>query len=137
MPFLCEISVTDKLEFVDIDKLRLCQLDQIQKPYNCRPIEHSRGKFLCMTVLQHPKSRQEANEFSAKSNGKLSTASSYDIKRVLKHILALNGNSIKNNSLFLVGDEKYVEIDWSNEPDFAIAIKISQKMPLHDCTIAS
>ena len=74
-----------------------------------------------MTVLQHPKSRQEENEFCAKSNGKLSTASSDDIKRVLKLILALNGSSIKNNSLFLVGDEKYVEIDWSNEPDFATA----------------
>ncbi|XP_065577287.1 uncharacterized protein LOC136038158 [Artemia franciscana] len=120
-PFLCEISVTDKLEFLDTDKLKLCQLHQIQKPYNC--IGDSNRICPCMTVLLHPKSRVEADKFCKDSNGKFSLGSSYDFQRMLKHILALNGNSIKNHALFFVGDEKYIEVDWSKEPDFAITIK--------------
>ncbi|KAK2715570.1 hypothetical protein QYM36_010226, partial [Artemia franciscana] len=118
MPFLCELIVNDKLEFVDKDKLKLCKLHKIQKLYNC-----SGGMCLCMAALQHPISREEAKEFCAESNGILTMGSSKNITRLLKYLMDLNGDIVKKHTQFFIGDEKFVEVDWSKEPDPVLTIK--------------
>ena len=88
MSFVCIFDIKDDLKYLRKSSLGLCNVWDIQYPYNC--IGNSQGRCSCITVLQHPKSNEEAEKYCKTVKGNIvegNKLSIEDFKYIFQRLL--------------------------------------------------
>ena len=128
MSFLCDYMIEDQPSRISIQELKACENKKIQKRFNC--IGNERGKCQCMTAFNHTIPRDDATNICEQlDEGKLnkefmSSDSEFHIfKKFLRKFRDENGDMIKEQTKFFIGNNKYAVVDWSKDLESGITVK--------------
>ncbi|KAK2707963.1 hypothetical protein QYM36_015594 [Artemia franciscana] len=102
--FLCHI-------YIPSEELKACKNEKIQSPYKC--VGNTRGKCPCMTAFQLPVYREQATEICGNDGAMLTNGDLSYLKRYFIHLKTKNDETIKQYSQYMIGNNKYVDVDWS------------------------
>jgi hypothetical protein len=81
-----------------------------------------------MTSLNHPVSKEDAAEIcmqllKGKLNKEFMSSQFHIFKRFLRNSRDKNGDMIKEQTNYFVGDDKYAVVDWSKDLESGITVK--------------
>ncbi|KAK2722478.1 hypothetical protein QYM36_002876 [Artemia franciscana] len=126
--FICVSNISDNtLNPIDFENLKLCKDKRIQKSYEC--IANPRENCKCMTFFQQPLEKNEAIEQCKNMGGNLVDSSFKDEleESFLNYWKSNSGETFKENTDLIFGDDQYAEIDWSNNKQPQVIVKIMNK----------
>ncbi|KAK2701761.1 hypothetical protein QYM36_019597, partial [Artemia franciscana] len=111
--FICSTEIRDGLSNVDSENLQNCEITKIQKLYNCG--SSSTGICQCLTVFLGPLDSVSASKECSKAGGNLLEGNSNEIELFLHHLNLNNGDALKINTRFIVGNDSIAYINWQND----------------------
>ena len=122
--FICESDIKDDYSHIDLTDLNKCSNEKIQKSYQC--IANPQENCKCMTFFQQHLEKNEAIEQCENMGGNLVDSSFKDEleESFLNYWKSNSADTFKKNTDLIFGDDQYAEIDWSNNKQPQVIIKV-------------